>query len=435
MLTPEKNELLTRVGPGTAMGSLLRRYWMPVAGESEFDTQATKPIRLLGEDLVLYRDGEGRFGLIDRRCAHRRADLAHGVVEARGLRCNYHGWVFSEQGDCIEQPYEDHAYAAQNLKSRIHIKHYPVQAKGGLLWAYLGPLPAPLLPDWEAFSWPNGFAQVVLSEVPCNWFQCQENSIDPVHFEWMHEYWGQRLRTADAQRPPAHLQLAFDEFEHGFVYRRIREGAEPDDEAWTIGRVCLWPNGFFLGEHFEWRVPIDDENTLSVTWKYSRVPREREPYVQARIPTWTGPLRDEAGRWIDTHVMNQDFIAWVGQGRIADRSTEQLAASDRGIAALRKRFFDELDQLARGAEPKGLIRDPARNLRVRLPMMDRQQVVDGHSLETIQRNPRLRLMCTSYIFQAGQPAWVREAFAQAMGLPTQEFDGIVPTRPGVGPRA
>jgi 5,5'-dehydrodivanillate O-demethylase oxygenase subunit len=428
MLTEEKNRLLTRVGPGTAMGDLLRRYWMPIAGVSEFDARSTKPVRLLGEDLVLYKDLGGTFGLVDRRCAHRRADLAHGMVEARGLRCNYHGWAYDQTGQCIHQPFEDTCLPERNIKARICIKAYPVQAKGGLLWAYLGPEPVPLLPDWEAFSWDNGFTQVVISEVPCNWFQCQENSIDPVHFEWMHENWGKRLRTGDASHGPRHLKLEFDEFEHGFVYRRVRENSDEADDAWTIGRVCLWPNGFFLGEHFEWRVPIDDEHTLSVTWKYTRVPKDREPYVQQSIPTWCGPLTDAQGRWIDTHVMNQDFLAWVGQGVIADRSQEHLGLSDRGIVAIRRRFFDEMEKIAAGGDAKGTIRDPERNVRVPLPMMDRAQVLEGHSIEDILAHPRMKLLYTSYIFQAGQPESVRQAFSEAMGLDVKEFDGLVHSR-------
>ena len=428
MLSEEKNRLLTQVGPGTRMGGLLRRYWMPIAGVSEFDARSTKPVRLLGEDLVLYKDLSGAYGLVDRRCAHRRADLAYGMVEQHGLRCNYHGWCFNQTGQCVSQPFEDTCFPERNAKERVRIKAYPVQSKGGMLWAYLGPQPAPLLPDWEAFSWPNGFAQVVISEVPCNWFQCQENSIDPVHFEWMHENWGKRLRTGDTALGPTHLKLEFDEFEHGFVYRRVKEDTDENDDAWTIGRVCLWPNGFFLGEHFEWRVPIDDENTLSVTWKYTRVPRGREPYVQDSIPTWYGPVKDADGRWIDTHVMNQDFLAWVGQGVIADRTREHLGASDRGIVAIRRRFFEDMEAVAAGAEPKGTIRDPARNVRVPLPMMDRAQTLEGHTVEQILASPRMKLFYTTYIFQAGQPEAVQRAFSQAMGIAVGAFDGVIGSR-------
>ena len=113
-----------------------------------------------------------------------------------------------------------------------------------------------------------------------------------------------------------------------------------DESGLAANTIVIYTSdqGFFLGEHFEWRVPIDDENTLSVTWKMTKVPKERQPYVQQSIPTWYGPIVDENGKWIDTHVMNQDFLAWVGQGRIADRTQEHLGASDRGIVAIRRRF-------------------------------------------------------------------------------------------------
>jgi 5,5'-dehydrodivanillate O-demethylase len=425
MLTPAQNDRLVRVGPGTPMGDLLRRYWMPIAGVSEFDPARTKPIRLMGEDLVLFKDLSGNYGLVQRQCPHRRADLSFGMVEAQGLRCSYHGWQFNEKGACIYQPFEDTAHPERDAKARVHIKAYPVQAKGGMLWAYMGPLPAPLLPDWEAFSWDNGFTQVVLSEVPCNWFQCQENSIDPVHFEWMHENWGNRQRTGEVRFGATHLKLDFKEFEFGFTYHRVKQDTSEDDQAWTVGRVCLWPNGFFLGEHFEWRVPIDDENTLSVTWKYTRVPREQEPYAQTSIPTWWGPVKDEHGRWIDTHVMNQDFLAWVGQGRMADRSREQLGASDRGIVAMRRRFFEEMDTVAQGGEPKAVLRDPARNVRLSLPMVYGDQITQSRTQAEILAHPTLKQFYTSYIFQAGQPAAVREMASQALGMAMQEFDGVV----------
>ena len=130
----------------------------------------------------------------------------------------------------------------------------------------------------------TAFAEIVISEIPCNWFQCQENSCDPVHFEWMHENWSTRLRGATGPMRPKHLKLKFEEFDYGFIYKRIREGAEESDANWTIGRVALWPNGFYLGDHFEWRVPIDDENTLSVCWFFTRVPKEKRTLRAGQDP-------------------------------------------------------------------------------------------------------------------------------------------------------
>jgi 5,5'-dehydrodivanillate O-demethylase len=417
MLTAEKNELLTRVGPSTPMGNLLRRYWMPIGGASELDTTPIKPMRLMGEDLVLYRDRGGRYGLVDRHCSHRRADLAYGWVETCGIRCSYHGWLFDESGRCLEQPYEDTANP-KPAKAGCHIAAYPVREVAGLLWAYLGPQPAPELPVWEPFTWANGFREIVTADVPCNWFQCQENSCDPVHFEWMHDNWSERQRAngGGANKAPKHLKVKFEPYEHGFIYRRVREGQSETDRYWTVGRVALWPNGFYLGSHFEWRVPVDDENTLSVAWFFVRVPKGREPYTQECVPAWKSPIKDASGRWISSHVINQDIVAWVGQGVIADRTRENLRSSDVGITMMRQRFFAELDAIAAGREPGGLIRDPAAAACVELPNMARERNTDGISLAEFRNDPLLRRRLTGFPFHAGQPPEIRQAFERAIGI-------------------
>ena len=282
MLTAEQNKFFVEVGPDKPMGKLLRRYWIPFAGASELDNEATKPVRLLCEDLVVYKDLSGNYGLIDRQCPHRRADLSYGYVEACGLRCNYHGWLFDADGKCVEQPYEDLAHPEIGLKDKVKIKSYPVRECAGLLFAYMGPLPAPELPVWAPFTWKGGFREIVRSDIPCNWFQCQENSIDPVHFEWMHDNWTQRL-AGSHDYSTKHLQVAFDELDYGFAYRRIREGQEENSPLWTIGRLALWPIGFYLGEHFEWRVPVDDENTLSLAWFHAQSPSDAPPFEQKSV--------------------------------------------------------------------------------------------------------------------------------------------------------
>jgi 5,5'-dehydrodivanillate O-demethylase oxygenase subunit len=423
MLSKEQNEALYSVGPGTLMGELLRRYWQPFAAVAELDDNPIKPIRLMGEELVLYRDQGGSYGLVDRHCPHRRADMSYGWVEECGIRCNYHGWKFDESGACVDQPFEEIAHPDARFKDRVHIKAYPVEAKAGLLWTYMGPAETkPLLPDWEAFSRKNAFVQIVISDVPCNWLQCQENSIDPVHFEWLHDTWSQILTPhPGAPPPPTHLRLNFVEFEYGFQYQRIRQGQTEQDDLWTIGRVCLWPNGFWLGEHFEWRVPIDDERMLSILWCYTRVPLESEPYEQQRIPYWYAPLKDEqTGRWITSHVVNQDFVAWVGQGTVADRTQEHLGESDRGVILLRRRLLEEAAKVRRGEEPKGTIRDPAHNQTVMLPTSGYEQLTAGvPRAEARVRLDRFRraLGIEDYFpFFAGQPEAVRREFLEAMGF-------------------
>jgi 5,5'-dehydrodivanillate O-demethylase oxygenase subunit len=417
MIPAAQNQLLTQTGAGTPMGELLRRYWWPIAGVTEFDDIATKPVRLLGEDLVLYKDLGGTFGLVDRHCPHRRADLSYGYVEQCGLRCNYHGWLYDETGRCIAQPYEDMAHPEVDLKARIRIKSYPVEAHAGLLWAYLGPAPAPLVPNWEFFGWKNGFRQIVTAEIPCNWLQCQENSIDPVHFEWMHSNWSVRLGGRSEPYSPTHKKVDFNEFEYGFQYKRIRADTDEFDSMGTIGRICLWPAALYTGEHCEWRVPIDDESTLSVTWHFCRVPLDRDPYVQERIPTWHGPIKDAAtGRWISSHVMNQDFIAWVGQGTVADRTKENLGASDRGIALIRRRFLADLEAVRAGQDPKAIVRDRQLNRRIDLPIAKREVLVDGLSREAYMRHPLTKPVVAGYPFQTGQPEEIRRAFLAAIGV-------------------
>jgi 5,5'-dehydrodivanillate O-demethylase oxygenase subunit len=426
MLSAEQNRALTEVGAGTPMGELLRRYWMPIAAVAELDDRPTKPVRLMGEDLVLYKDQAGHYGLVDRHCPHRRADLSYGYPDGCGLRCHYHGWLWDHTGRCLQQPFEETAHPEAKFKDRVRIKAYPVEAKAGLLWAYLGPPPVPLVPTWEPFTWQNGFVQIVFSEVPCNWFQCQENSIDPVHFEWLHSNWSRVLGGADAQRSPTHLKVGFEEFEHGFTYRRVLEGQSEQDELWTVGRCCLWPNCLFTGGHFEWRVPIDDGNMLSVGWFFDRVPNEMEPYKQDRIPYWVSPIKDAlTDRWITSHIMNQDFVAWVGQGTVADRTQEHLGESDRGVIMMRRRILEDAERVAKGEEPKGVIRDPEKNRIVRLPIIGRDFFVNGSSnVETEtsrQRTPGLPLR-REFPFLVGQPEEVRAEYRRAMGLPEPGVD-------------
>jgi 5,5'-dehydrodivanillate O-demethylase len=420
MLSADKNQLLTEIEPGQPMGDLLRRYWQPIAGESEFDDKPIKPMRLFGENLVLYKDRSGNFGLVDRHCTHRRADLSYGWVEDCGIRCSYHGWLFDAAGRCTEQPFDDIANPGTRLKERCAIKAYPVRALAGLLWAYMGPDPAPELPVWAPFTWGNGFAEVAGCNIPCNWLQCQENSIDPVHFEWMHDTWPSRMKGNYVPRAPKHLKLNFTEFDYGFQYKRVREGMTEDDVMWTVGRVALWPNGFYLGGHFEWRVPVDNENSLCICWFFSRVPTESEPYVQKRVPTWYAPIKGEDGRWITSHVINQDVVGWVGQGKIADRTREKLGMSDVGITKMRQRMFADLDAIAHGRDPSGIIRDADQAKCVELPIASPEIHRDGMPLEKMKAHPVLNGRLNGNRWLAGQPDEVYNDFMDAMGWPERK---------------
>lgn len=391
-LSAEENELLTRVGPNTAMGRLLKRYWHPVAAVTELDESPTKPLRLFGEDLVLYRDRRGRYGLIDRKCPHRGMDLSYGMVEECGLRCPYHGWAFDETGACIDQPFETAVRPASCAAQKVKIASYPVEAKAGLVWAYLGDAPPPCLPDWGRFG-DRGFKQIIMAELPCNWLQCQENAVDPVHFEWLHFNWT-LYQQGKRERTPRHLKIAFDEFDHGFVYRRLLEGSSETDEAWTVGRVCLWPNCLYTGS-FAWYVPIDDENTMLVMWTLLPLPGTR-PVEQPTIPHWYLQLQDPlTKRWNRAAFTNQDCLAWVSQGRIADRTKERLGESDRGVILLRKRFFRDLERVAAGEDPSGLVRDASKNERLPLPLMSDQIVAPPRPFPPMSQ---------------GQPQWLADEY-------------------------
>ncbi len=180
MLSQEQNERLTRIGPGTPAGNLLRRYWHPIATNQQFAENPVKAVRLLGENFTLFRDRQGRLGLVQQRCAHRSVDLKHGIPTEEGLRCPYHGWMYDATGQCLQQPAEDPEH---NFAARVKIAAYEAEELGGLIWGYVGPQPAPLLPRWDIFVAENVFRQVGTTVVPCNWLQCQENAVDTVHVE------------------------------------------------------------------------------------------------------------------------------------------------------------------------------------------------------------------------------------------------------------
>ena len=368
MLTKEENDLLHQVGAGTPMGDLLRRYWHPVAAVGELEEHPVKPCAswvriwcctaIRAERTASSNATAPIAGPIFPMAGWR--DRGFGVTITAGNSMKPASALRSRSRRCPRPE--------ARFKDKVRAKAYQVQAKAGLLWAYLGDAPAPELWDWDRY-YDRGYKQVVFSDVPCNWLQCQENSIDPVHFEWLHSNWGLRLVGEDGE-PPTHLKIGFEEFEFGFRYLRVLADSDEQSELWTVGRVCLWPNALYTG-HFEWRVPVDDEHTLSVGWFIDPVP-DSAPFEQETIPYWRSPITDaETGRWLTTHLMNQDFVAWVGQGAVSDRWNEHLGESDRGVISVRKRFMDDLKIVADGGDPKGLIRDESRNHQVPLPRVGR----------------------------------------------------------------
>ncbi len=378
MLTEEQNEQLTRVGPGTPMGELLRRYWYPVAGSAELRERPTKSIKLLGESMTLFRDLQGRLGLIGQRCAHRGVDLVHGIPENEGLRCIYHGWMYDATGQCLEQPAEP---PESVFKEKVKLPAYPVQELGGLIWTYLGPEPAPLLPRWELFVQENVLRHVGVSVVPCNWLQCQENALDSTHAEWLHGHFGDYVMDRRGITDPdqrrrfqrikgSHVvKVDFDPFEFGIIKRRLREGESEEGEGWRLGHPMVFPNMVHIGEPgikgLQIRVPMDDTHTWHLTYQVYYAEPSVEVPKQESVPMYETPIEE-----LPDYVTGQDMLAWQKQGEIADRTTEMLTASDKGIIMFRRMLNEQMEVVRDGGEPMNVFRDPAANRSIPLPMED-----------------------------------------------------------------
>src|SRR5437870_1291455 len=195
MITQEENELLTRTGPGTLCGELMRRYWQPVALSEELPLHsAPLPIKILGEDLVLFRDDQGRAGLLGFHCSHRGTDLSYGRVEDGGLRCLYHGWLYDIQGRCLEQPGEPDG-GKNNTMSHLA---YPCKETAGLVFVYMGPGEPPLFPGYEALAAPDEHRAIRKYFQECNYQQGNEGNIDPVHLSYLHRQF--QIREGEDRR-------------------------------------------------------------------------------------------------------------------------------------------------------------------------------------------------------------------------------------------
>jgi 5,5'-dehydrodivanillate O-demethylase oxygenase subunit len=393
MLSAQENELLTRIGPGTACGDLMRRYWQPVATTIELDGNPVKPVRILGEDLILYRDRQAGLGLIGPRCPHRAVDLRFGIPEDAGLRCPYHGWMFNAEGRCIQQPLEppDSTY-----KDRVSLPGYPVQEMGGLIWAYLGPTPAPLLPEWDLFTRPDAFRQIIAHRLPCNWLQVMENRGDHLHAVYLHGRLFQyalerqgRLTDDPKGRYNATMKLQADRLRRG-VYARTRavpnpygftktlmESDRPEDSPeWQLGYspvifpYTVYPVGAedSIRHDYQFGVPIDDTHTWHITYRCYVFPPELEVPTQERVPYVEVPLQNDKGEYILDYVLGQDMVAWYAQGEITDRTQEHLTAGDACLLYYRKLLREQIELVQAGQEPMNTFRDPATNQRLRTPV-------------------------------------------------------------------
>ena len=376
MLSAQENERLTRVGPGTPMGKLMRRYWHPVAATAELDAHPVKRVKILGESLVVYRDQQGRLGLIGDTCPHRRISLEYGIPEEEGLRCPYHGWMFDQTGQCIEMPAEP---PDSTFPCRVKIAGYPVEEMAGLIFAYLGPEPVPLLPRWDLFAMDGIWRDIGVTEIPCNWLQCMENSLDPVHTEWLHGHYYNFVMRQQNRRDargdgfvsrlsPHHTKIGFDVFDHGIIKRRVRVGGSESDPEWSVGHPILFPNILRVNWTFQIRVPMDDTHTWHVMYQAYPQPPGAEGTPQDHVPVYEIPIKDERGRFITDFVLGQDMMAWVTQGPIAHRDLEKLGESDQGIIMYRRLLREQMDIAEQGGDPMNVFRDPNSHEIIHIPV-------------------------------------------------------------------
>lgn len=384
-LSEEQNQRLTQVGKGTPMGELLRRYWWPVGISADLQDRPTL-VRILGEDLVLFRDGMGRVGLLEPVCSHRRANLCIGNIDKQGLRCRYHGWLYDINGKVLHTPGEP---AGSKFHETISHLSYPAQELGGLVFAYLGPKPAPLLPrfdfiagDGEHFANITGFAN-------CNWLQCVENGIDPLHVSFTHQG-----GFSDLHDEP---DMRFEQTEWGIVHKAWR--LRPKEGMYNYREHHLLMPGISAGgsntrrlqgasgtppTSARWSVPVDDTHTMNVRVAYKAadnpgrytqspidigwMPIPIEPYREYK----TSPLQPKLGYEIPAVVSTEDAIVMDSMPKISDRDKETLLpVSDNGMRQLRAMYWQALETVQAGGDPPATIRDEAKNKVISVPSYER----------------------------------------------------------------
>ncbi len=411
MLSQEENDLLTRTGPGTPGGNLLRHYWQPVALAEELPANsAPLALRIMSEDLVLFRDDDGKLGLLGLHCSHRRADLSYGRVENGGLRCLYHGWLFDRHGNCLEQPCEA---PGKSFCEKVRHPAYPCQERAGIIFAYMGSDEPPLFPRYEPFLAPAGHLLVTKIFHECNYFQANEGNLDPSHVSYLHrqanvpENLKRTVQGSDGKLPLALYEtdvapdIEAEETDYGVRIFALRK----TEDARTFMRVTnfILPNmatipGPMSGDGYNlyWHVPIDDTHH----WRYDIVFRRSAPMEEKDIrrnqeildeltPDYR-PKRNRANRYLqDREAMKtwsfsgmgrifnvQDSAIVEGSGPIADRTQEFLGSSDRAIIAVRRQVLRAIRDVQAGREAPHVIRDAHVNRFAHL-MVVSEVITDG----------------------------------------------------------
>ena len=388
-MSQEQNDLITRIVPGRPAGEVLRRYWMPAALTKELETnRPVIPVRLLGEDLALFRDGDsGKLGLVGRNCPHRGADMCYGRVENGGIRCVFHGWLYGTNGQCLEQPGEP---ADSTMHERIKIKSYPVEEKNGIVWAYMGPGDAPPFPAFDCFVAPESHVFAFKGLWECNWLQALEVGIDPVHASFLHRFlededtkdsYGKQFRgeAADAKVPLTQLlrenptpELKVEETEYGLRIIALRD--LPDGQRHVRVTNQVFPCAIHIPMSndmtiTQWHVPIDDENCFWYAMFTSfGEPVDKQKMWEQRVAEHTlpdyRPKRNKSneygydpveqasttytGMGMDINVHDQ--WACESMGPIQDRTDEHLATTDAAIVRYRRMLRAAIKNLGEGQD-------------------------------------------------------------------------------------
>ena len=389
MLSADQNELITRTGPRTPAGKLMRCYWQPAALVDELvGGRPIKPVRLLGEDLVLFRGEGGRFGLIERACPHRGTDLAYGRLEDGGLRCPFHGWLFDATGRCLETPAEP---KGSRMHASIRQKAYPVVERSGIVFAYMGDGEPPALPHFDCFTAPASHTFAFKGMIDCNWLQSLEVGIDPAHTSFLHRFfydeepergYGKlfRDRSIDSDMPMTRVMREFprphievEQTEYGMrviTLRRI-------NEVKTHVRVTnlMFPNAFVIPMSSEmtitqWHVPIDDvRHYWYAIFTSFGAPVNKEEMRRQRLELYELPdyipRKNKSNNYgFDPHEQEHETYTGMGadinvhdqwaceaMGAVQDRTKEHLGQSDKAISAYRRILRAAIEEVSRGGRP------------------------------------------------------------------------------------
>ena len=390
MISKEENQLLTQTGEGTPCGELLRRYWHPVALSEELKPDgAPVPVKLLGTELVVFRDEQGRVGVLDAHCCHRGADLSYGRLEDGGLRCIYHGWLFDIKGRVLEQPGEPNG--GENRDAFCQ-PSFPCQEIGGVVFAYIGPGEPPLLPHYEFLHVPADQRFVSKIYHDCNYLQSNEGNIDPVHLSFLHRNLeltelDKKRRVPGSESSPNSLfgadlapriELELTDFgvrifsirniEHEQIYFRTSNFIMPNFTTFP-GQTAA------EGYSVNWHVPIDDHSHWKFVVVFSRKRAlDRQIMLRGRDELTPGyhMVRDKGNRYMQDRVsmknksfsgigynfQAQDACVIESAGAVQDRTKEHLVSSDKAIVAARKLLLKGIQDVNEGRDPLHVVRDP-----------------------------------------------------------------------------